>query len=162
MSTPMSSPFRPGTGGRMSYEYDDPAHGQGFVTFAGVMVMIAGVLNTIYGIAAIDQATFFTDNAKFVFADLKTFGWFVLILGALQIFAAVAIWNGTGWGRWFGVVCASANMILQMLWIPSAPFLALTILVLDILAIYGLLVYGGRRRAAIEAEERAAARAAAG
>ena len=48
-------------------------------------------------------------------------------------------------------------MILQMLWIPSAPFLALTILVLDILAIYGLLVYGGQRRAAIEAEERAAA-----
>jgi hypothetical protein len=160
MSTPMSSPYRP-AGGKMSYEYDD-SHGQGFVTFAGVMVMIAGVLNTIYGIAAIDKATFFTQNAKYVFADLKTFGWFVLILGAVQVFAAVAIWSGTGWGRWFGVACASANMILQMLWIPSAPFLALTILVLDILAIYGLLVYGGRRRAAIGAEERAAARAAAG
>ena len=155
MSTPMSSPYRPSTGGKASYDYDDPAHGQGFVTFAGVMVMIAGVLNTIYGIAAIDNATFFTDNAKFVFADLKTFGWFVLILGVLQIFAALAIWNGTGWGRWFGVACASANMILQMLWIPSAPFLALTILVLDILAIYGLLVYGGARRRMIEANERA-------
>ena len=161
MSTPMSSPFRPSTGGRAVYEHDDLSHGQGFVTFAGVMIMIAGVLNTIYGIAAIDKATFFTDNAKYVFADLKTFGWFVLILGVLQIFAAVAIWNGAGWGRWFGVACASANMILQMLWIPSAPFLAITILVLDILALYGLLVYGGQRRRMIEAEERAARAAAA-
>ncbi|HET8951002.1 MAG TPA: hypothetical protein VFN44_10845 [Solirubrobacteraceae bacterium] len=143
------------------YEHDDLSRGQGFVTFAGVMIMIAGVLNTIYGIAAIDKATFFTDNAKYVFADLKTFGWFVLILGVLQIFAAVAIWNGSGWGRWFGVACASANMILQMLWIPSAPFLAITILVLDILALYGLLVYGGQRRRMIEAEERAARAAAA-
>lgn len=158
MSTPMSSPYV-SAGGKMLYDYDE-SHGQGWVTFAGVMVGIAGVLNTIYGIAAIDKATFFTQNAKYVFADLKTFGWFVLILGVAQIFAALAIWNGTGWGRWFGVACATVNMILQMLWIPSAPFLALTILVLDILAIYGLLVYGGHRRAAIEAEERAEARAA--
>jgi hypothetical protein len=143
------------------YEHDDLSRGQGFVTFAGVMIMIAGVLNTIYGIAAIDKATFFTNNAKFVFADLKTFGWFVLILGVLQIFAAVGIWNGSGWARWFGVACASANMILQMLWIPSAPFLALTIMVLDILALYGLLVYGGGRQRMIEAEERAARAAAA-
>ena len=162
MSTPMSSPYRPSTGGRAAYDYDDLSHGQGFVTFAGVMIMIAGVLNVIYGIAAIDKATFFTNNAKYVFADLKTFGWFVLILGVLQVFAAVGIWNGSGWARWFGVACAGANMILQMLWIPSAPFLALTIMVLDILALYGLLVYGGGRRRMIEAEERAAARAAAG
>jgi hypothetical protein len=158
MSTPMSSPYVSG-GGRKQYEYD-ASHGQGWVTFAGVMIVIAGVLNTIYGIAAIDKATFFTQNAKYVFADLKTFGWFVLILGVAQIFAALAIWNGTGWGRWFGVACAAVNMILQMLWIPSAPFLALTILVLDILVVYALVVYGGQRRAAIEAEARAEARAA--
>ena len=158
MSTPMSSPYM-SAGGMMSYDYDQ-SHGQGWVTFAGVMVMIAGVLNTIYGIAAIDKATFFTQNAKYVFADLKTFGWIVLILGVIQILAALAIWNGTGWGRWFGVACAGANMILQMLWIPSAPFLALTILVLDLLVVYGLIVYGGSRRGAIEARERAEAAAA--
>ena len=84
------------------------------------MIMIAGVLNTLYGIAAIDKANFFIRDAKYVFADLATFGWFVLILGAVQIFAAFAIWSGTPWGRWFGVACASANVILQMLWIPHA------------------------------------------
>ena len=70
------------------------------------MIMIAAVLNTLYGIAAIDKASIFTNNAKFVFADLKTFGWFVLALGVAQFFAALAIWRGTPWGRWFGVGCA--------------------------------------------------------
>ena len=78
----------------------------------------------------------------------------------LQFFAAFAIWRGVSWGRWFGVACASANAILQMLWIPGYPLLALTILPLDIIAIYGLLAYGGRRRSAREVRARAEGRAA--
>jgi hypothetical protein len=152
-----SQPYVPSSGGGDSfyetYDYDD-AHGQGLVTFAGVMIMIAGVLNTLYGIAAIDSANVFVHNARYVFGDLNTWGWFVLALGVLQIFAALAIWRGESWARWFGVACASANAILQTLWLPSYPILALTILPLDIIAIYGLLAYGGRRRAAREAEAR--------
>jgi hypothetical protein len=138
------------------YDYDDP-HGQGLVTFAGVMLMIAAVLNTLYGIAAIDKANVFVHNARYVFLDLQSWGWFVLALGVLQVFAALAIWRGVSWGRWFGVGCASANAILQVMWLPSYPILALTILPLDIVAIYGLLAYGGRRCAAREAEARARA-----
>jgi hypothetical protein len=159
MSTPMSSPFQPVAGehgGQMIYEYDD-SHGQGLVTFAGVMLMIAAVLNTLYGIAAIDSANFFVNDARYVIGDLSTWGWFLVALGVIQCFAALAIWRGTGWGRWFGVVCAAGNAILQMLWIPASPFVALTILVLDIIAIYGLLAYGGRRRSALEAQARAEA-----
>ena len=157
MSTPMSTPYSPMQGehgGRMLYEYDDE-HGQGLVTFAGIMLMIAAVLNMLYGIAAIDQANFFTQNARYVFADLQTFGWFVVALGVIQFFAAFAIWRGASWARWFGVACASANAILQMLWLPSSHVLGLTIMALDIIAIYGLVAYGGRRRAANEARARA-------
>ena len=35
------------------------ARGDGWVLFAGVMIMIAGFLNVIYGIAAIDDSAFF-------------------------------------------------------------------------------------------------------
>jgi uncharacterized membrane protein (DUF2068 family) len=146
----MSSPYvPPGGEGESGFYYDpDDTHGQGLVTFAGVMITIAGVLNTLYGIAAIDKANFYVHNARYVFGDLATYGWFVLGLGILQLFAAFAIWRGTSWGRWFGVAVASVNAILQMLWIPSQPVLALTILTMDIIAIYGLLAYGGRRKAA--------------
>jgi hypothetical protein len=140
------------------YDYDD-THGQGLVTFAGVMLMIAGVLNTLYGIAAIDKANVFVHDARYVFLDLRSWGWFVLALGVVQILAALAIWRGASWGRWFGVASASANAILQVLWLPSYPILALTIIPLDIVAIYGLLAYGGRRRAAREMQARAKAAA---
>jgi uncharacterized membrane protein (DUF2068 family) len=150
----MSTPYTP-TGRRPSgeFEYDsDDAHGQGLVTFAGVMLAIAAVLNTLYGIAAIDTAHFYTQHAKYVFCDLNTWGWFLLALGVVQAFAAFAIWRGTPWARWFGVACASVNAILQTLWIPAYPVLAMTILTLDIIVIYGLLAYGGRRRAARSAQ----------
>jgi hypothetical protein len=155
----MSTGYTPVPGeqrGELDYSYLDDEAGYGLVTFAGVMLTIAAVLNTLYGIAAIDQANFFTNNARYVFGDLNMWGWFLVALGVLQAFAALAIWRGTPWGRWFGVACASLNAILQMLWIPAYPVLAMTILALDITVIYGLLAYGGRRRAARAARARAA------
>jgi hypothetical protein len=158
----MSAPYTPlpreERGGLDYSAYDDEA-GYGLVTFAGVMLLIVGILNTLYGIAAIDSANVFVGGARYVFGDLNTWGWFVLALGVLQLFAAFAIWRGTPWGRWFGVACASANVILQILWIPAYPILALTLLALDVAIIYGLLAYGGRRRAARAARDRAEAAA---
>ena len=118
---------REGSGG-LDYSYYEDDRGYGLVTFAGVMLTIAAVLNTLYGIAAITKAHVFVANAHYVFGNLSTWGWFVLALGILQFFAAFAIWRGVPWGRWFGVVCASLNAILQTLWIPAYPILAITIL----------------------------------
>jgi uncharacterized membrane protein (DUF2068 family) len=140
-----------GTHEMVHWEYDPSQEGQGFVTFAGVIIAIAAVLNTLYGIAAIDKAQFFDNNAKYVFGDLATWGWLVLAFGILQFIAAFAIWRGAGWARWFGVACCACNALLQVLWFPSRPVLALTILPLDIIAMYGLLAHGGQRRAAREA-----------
>ena len=158
MSTP--SGYTPvggaGGGGQFNYADYDDSKGQGLVTFAGVMIAIAATLNCLYGIAAIDSAHVFVNNAKYVFGDLNTWGWFLVAFGVLQYFAAFAIWRGAAWGRWFGVACASANAILQTLWIPAFPILAMTILTLDIVAIWGLLAYGGRRAADREAKARAA------
>jgi hypothetical protein len=155
MSTPGSyTPTGARAGGGFNEaDYDDD-RGQGLVTFAGVMLAIAATLNCLYGIAAIDKANFFVHDARYVFGDLATWGWFVLLFGVLQYFAAFAIWRGEGWARWLGVACASGNAILQTLWIPSYPILAMTILTLDIIAIWGLLAYGGRRRSYREARAR--------
>jgi hypothetical protein len=146
----MSTPYVPPASdrGEMDYSYYEDDAGYGLVTFAGVMLLIAGILNTLYGIAAIDKANFYINDAKYVFGDLQTWGWFLVVLGVVQLFAAFAIWRGTAWGRWFGVACATVNTVLQMLWIPAYPILAITLLAIDIAVIYGLLAYGGRRRAA--------------
>ena len=47
--------------------------GAGWLAFAGVMMLIVGGLNTIFGIAAIDNSAFFTDEGRYVlFDDLNT------------------------------------------------------------------------------------------
>lgn len=123
------------------------AKGAGWILFAGVMIAIAGVMNTVGGIAALDSANFFTADARFIFSDLNTWGWVLLILGIAQLAAAFSIWSGGEYGRWIGVGSASLNMVAQLFFIPAYPLWSLAIFSLDILVIYGLVIYGGRQDA---------------
>ena len=129
--------------------YRDPAmygpqEGEGWMTFAGIMLLILGVINVIGGIAAIDDANFYTANAQFQFGDLNTWGWVILLTGVVQVLAAVGIWARNQFARWLGVGFASINMIAQLLMIAAFPLWSLAIYAVDILIIYGLVVYGQR------------------
>jgi hypothetical protein len=121
--------------------------GRGWVTFAGAVLAVLGTLNVIYGFAAIDDANVYVGDQRYVFGDLNLWGWFLVLIGAVQILAALSIWNRTSWGRWVGVGSAGANAILQLLWMPAFPLLALCLFGLDILVLYALIQYGGRRAA---------------
>ena len=125
------------------YDYD-AERGDGWVTFAGVMLMVVGVMNVIGGIAAIDNANFWVGDARFMFSDLNTFGWAITILGSVQALVAVGIWARNGLSRWMGVVFASLNAMAQLLMIQAYPFWSLALFTLDILIVYGLIAYGGR------------------
>ena len=114
------------------------------MTFAGIMLMIAGVLNIIYGISAIDEAHFYVANTQYVIGELNTWGWFLTVIGALQVCAAFGIWARQGWARWAGVAFAAINAIIQLLYIPAYPWLSLAIFAVDLLVIYGLVAYGGK------------------
>jgi hypothetical protein len=126
-------------------KFADVEQGGGWLLFAGIMIVMVGILNVIYGIAAIDKANFFIANQKYILSDLSTWGWVMLVLGALQIVAAFSIWSGGGFGRWFGIATASLNAIASLLAIPAYPFWSLAIFTVDVLIIYGLAAYGGNR-----------------
>jgi hypothetical protein len=124
--------------------YIERDHGSGWITFAGVMIVLVSILNIIDGIAAISKSSFFTANAKYVFSDLKTWGWIVLALGVLQMLVAFGIWAGNQLARWTGIFIVGLNAIAQLLFIPAYPFWSLAIFTIDILVLYGLTAYGGR------------------
>ena len=125
--------------------YDsDP--GKGWLLFAGIMLAIIGALNVIHGIAAVDNSTFFVRDAKFVLADLNTWGWVLLVMGIVQLAAAFGVWRQTEWGRWLGILLASINCIVAFMFLPAAPVWTLMIFFVDIIIIFGLLTYGGRDR----------------
>jgi hypothetical protein len=73
--------------------YEEP--GPGWLVFAGIMVVIVGVLNVIYGVAAIGDSKFFVNDQKYIFSNLITWGWVTLILGVLHILAAFSISGAT-------------------------------------------------------------------
>jgi hypothetical protein len=118
----------------------------GWLLFAGAMVMIAGFLNLIYGIAGIGNANWLESNSAYVFSNLKTWGWIVTIVGVLQLTAAFSIWAGNEYGRWIGMISAGLNSIVMLMFIPAYPFGALAVFAIDILVIYGLAAYGGQGR----------------
>jgi hypothetical protein len=124
------------------------AGGEGWLMFAGVMLMIVGIVNVIGGIAAIDDANFYVGGADFVISDLNTWGWVVLITGSVQVLAAAGIWARNQAARWLGVFFASLNMLGQFLLFPAQPLWSLMIIAVDTLIIYGLVAYGGRETAA--------------
>jgi hypothetical protein len=126
-----------------SYTEIEEPPGYGWVVFAGVMIMIAGVLNFIYGIAAIGNSQFYAANTHFVISELKTWGWIVMLIGVLQMCVAAGIWAQASWARWTGVFIAALNGIAQLLFIPASPWLSLAIFAIDMLVIYGLVAYGG-------------------
>ena len=120
-------------------------HGYGFVLFASILLVIVGCFNAIQGIAAIANSHVFIANAHYVFGNLKTWGWITLILGVLQLLAAIGVLAGNQLSRWFAVVVIALNAIDQMFFIPAYPFWALIIIAMDIIALYGLCAYGSRQ-----------------
>jgi hypothetical protein len=118
--------------------------GEGWILFAWLMLLVAGVMGVFDGIVALSNANFFHRvGAHYVGSSLATWGWVALILGIVTILASISVMRGTEWGRWFGIIIAGLGVIIQLTWIPIVPFWALFIMFLDVLVVYGLAVYGG-------------------
>jgi hypothetical protein len=118
--------------------------GYGLVLFAGSLLLVVGFWNLIYGISALAKASFFVGNAHYVIGDLRAWGWVTLIFAALQIVAGIGVLAGNQYARWSGVALVGLNAVSQMFFIPAYPFWSLTIIAMDIVALYGLCAYGSR------------------
>jgi hypothetical protein len=147
--TRAAGPVDPASAGRPADDAQLEAdRGVGWLVFVAIVIALAGVLNLIYGIAAISSSAFYARGVDFIVGGLETYGWLMLVTGAGQFVAAFGVLAFAEWGRWVGAVAAGGNAVVQLLVMPAAPFLALTIFAVDVLVAYGLIAYGGRWRAA--------------
>jgi|SRR3954451_1599956 len=119
----------------------DGVKGLGRAIFAAALLMIGSVLNIIYGIAAIGNSNFFAHDQKYVFSDLKTWGWITLILGIGEGIAAASLLSGGGFGRWFGMIFAGLTSIAALMSIPAQPLWSIAVFALSIYVIHGLSLY---------------------
>ncbi len=117
--------------------------GLGRAVFVAILLLIAGVLNLIYGFAAIGDANFWVNEQHFVLGSLHTWGWITVIIGAIEIVAGLSLFAGGTFGRVIGIVAASIGAIGALLAVGGAyPFWALGVFAICIICIHGLVVYG--------------------
>ena len=113
------------------------------VAFAAVLLLIAGTLNVIYGIGALDDANIFTNDKRFVFTNLNTMGWVLIILAIVQLTGAFSLIAGNAYGRVIGLVGAGFGAIGALLSIGgNNPWWSLAVFFLCIYIIHGILIYG--------------------
>ncbi|MEU9793313.1 hypothetical protein AB0E27_22240 [Streptomyces sparsogenes] len=111
----------------------------GWLVFAAVMLLFAGLMGLGQGISAIrnDQVFLVTRNYVFSF-DLTGWGWVHAIVGAVAVIAGLALFTGAMWARVTGVVLAGLSLIANFLWLPYYPVWAVALLIVDALVIWAL------------------------
>jgi hypothetical protein len=120
---------------------DNVSKRSGWITFAGVMALIAGGYNALSGIAALSDDDTVASQAKEVLygIDLTAWGWFWLIVGIVQIITGVLIIQRNTWGLWLGVAFAGLSAMLTVIVMFVFPLWAIAVLTIDFLVLYGLL-----------------------
>ena len=115
----------------------------GRAAFVAILLLIAGVLNIVYGIGAIGDAHFYANETHYVIGSLHAWGWIGVLLGIFELFAGVSLLKGDTFGRIVGIAAASIGAIVALLAVGGAyPFWSLGIFALCVICIHGLVIYG--------------------
>jgi hypothetical protein len=118
--------------------------GQGWIVFAGIMLIVAGAIDFFNGIWALDAG----NQAEAVFdawlwdSNLDAWGVIYIILGLVLIAVGVGIFQRAPWAIATGVIVAIVGAVIHAFWIFTYPIASLVLVLLNVLVIYGLVVYG--------------------
>jgi hypothetical protein len=117
--------------------------------FAGVLLLMVGTLNIIYGIGALDDAHVFVNDTRYIFTNLHTMGWVLIILGIIQLTGGFSLLAGNPYGRAIGIIGGSLGAIGALLSIGgNDPWWSLGIFFLSVYVVHGIFIYGADERAA--------------
>ena len=106
-----------------------------------------GIINIIYGIGALDDANVFVNDTRFVFDNLNTLGWVLIILGVIQLTGGFSLIAGGTYGRVIGIVGGSLGAIGALLSIGGLyPWWSLAVFALCVYVVHGIVVYGEEER----------------
>jgi hypothetical protein len=124
--------------------------GAGRSLFAATLLLIVGTLNIIYGIGSLDDANIFVNDQRFIFTNLNTMGWVLIILGVIQLTAGFSLFAGNTYGRVIGIIGGSLGAIGALLSIGgSYPWWSLGIFFLCVYIVHGIYIYGEDERAPV-------------
>ena len=119
----------------------NPKSMSGWIVFAGILMLIAGVMAMFEGlIALIEDEYFVPSQSGFLVLDLTGWGWAMLIWGAIVIVASIGLLAAKTWARWFAVVVIGLNFVAQLGFLGNTqyPIWSLTMVALNIIVLFAL------------------------
>jgi hypothetical protein len=105
------------------------------------MLILAGALDVLNGLWALGTSDTQID-ALFYDNNLDAWGWFYLIVGIVIVLAGFAVFARAGWAVTVGIAVGLIGATLNMLWIFQYPIASIVLVSLNVLVVYGLVVYG--------------------
>mgnify|MGYP006355215017 CR=1 FL=1 len=120
--------------------YQEPSGwATGAVLFAGIMLIVIGIFESLQGLNAIFEDQFYVVTENYVFdIDVTAWGWIHLLLGVVVIFGGYALMAGRTWGRILGIVVAGIAAVVNFAWVPYYPFWSLLMIALAVWVIWAL------------------------
>jgi hypothetical protein len=103
-------------------------------------MFMVGALDAIMGLAALFKEEVFvvTSQGLLVTTDYTAWGVGLLVWGGLMILAALGLFGGRSWARWFAIILVTVNMIGQFAWFPAYPLWALIAIALGAVVLFAL------------------------
>ena len=94
----------------------------GWTVFAGMVLVIVGFLDAMWGLAAIlNNQVVVVGGQGVIVADVTTWGWVHLILGSIMALTGMALFTGNSTARAVAVVFVAINAISQIVFSRSPP-----------------------------------------
>jgi hypothetical protein len=113
----------------------------GWLVFAALMLIIAGSMDVLNGLWALDAQDSAID-AVFWNNNIEAWGWFYIVVGALIIAAGFGVLTRQPWALMVGVITGCFGAVLNMFWIFEYPIVSLVLVLVNILVVYALTTYG--------------------
>ncbi|TMM36702.1 MAG: hypothetical protein E6F99_14330 [Actinobacteria bacterium] len=116
----------------------------GWVLFAAVIMFTAGFINIIEGLVALFKDDYYQvrPSGLVLKVDYTTWGWTLLIFGAVLVVVGYGVAVGQTWARVTGVVLAALNAVVNLGFIAAYPIWVVLVISLDVIVIYALIVHG--------------------
>jgi hypothetical protein len=111
----------------------------GLVTFAAVMMFVLAGFQLVFAIDEFASAAWVAANVYGALGGpLWAWGIIDLALAAVAAYAGYDLLRGGSFGRIFGLIIASFSAVRWFFYLPAAPLLAIVVIAVDVVIIYGL------------------------
>lgn len=122
----------------------EPTGWVGWIFFAGVIMILGGTFQAIFGLVALFNSSYFLvpSTSLVVAVNYTGWGWVHLIAGILVVLAGFGVLTGQTWARIVGVVLAGISALLNLAFLAAYPVWSVIVIALDVIVIYALCVHG--------------------